>query len=96
MSPGFGNLRNYELLVEAGFTPEQSIQILTLNGARILGEEARIGSVEAGKAADLGVIRGNPVRKASEVYEVTTVFRDGIGYDSGRLREFARGKVGVF
>ena len=49
--PGFGNLRNYELLVEAGFAPEQAIGILTLNGARILGEEERIGSIVAGKAA---------------------------------------------
>lgn len=94
--PGFGNLRNHEMLVEAGFTPEQAIQILTLNGARILGEEARIGSIEPGKAADLVVIRGDPVRRPAEIYEVTTVFRDGIGYDSARLREFAKGKVGVF
>ncbi|HEX2076172.1 MAG TPA: amidohydrolase family protein [Longimicrobium sp.] len=94
--PGFGNLRNYEMLVEAGFTPEQAIQILTLNGARILGEEARIGSIAPGKAADLVVIRGDPVRTPSAIYEVVTVFRDGVGYDSARLREFAKGKVGVF
>jgi hypothetical protein len=94
--PGFGNLRNYELLVEAGFTPEQAIQVMTLNGARILGEEARIGSVEPGKAADLVIIRGDPVGSPAAIYEVTTVFRDGRGYDSARLREFARGKVGVF
>ena len=93
--PGFGNLRNYELLVEAGFTPEQGIRILTLNGARILGEEARIGSIEPGKAADLVVIRGDPVRTPSQVYEVTTVFRDGVGYDSARLRDFARGRIGI-
>lgn len=94
--PGFGNLRNYELLVEAGFTAEQAVQIITLNGARVLGEEARIGSVAAGKAADLVVIRGDPVADPSTVYGVTLVFRDGVGYDSARLREFARGKVGVF
>jgi imidazolonepropionase-like amidohydrolase len=94
--PGFGNLRNYELLVQAGFAPEQAIRILTLNGARILGQEARIGSIAPGKAADLVVIRGNPIATPSQVYEVTTVFRDGIGYDSARLRDFARGKVGVY
>ena len=94
--PGFGNLRNYELLVEAGFTPEQAVGILTLNGARILGEAERIGSIAPGKAADLVVIRGDPVATPSAIYEVTTVFRDGVGYDSARLREFARGKVGVY
>lgn len=93
--PGFGDLRNYELLVQAGFTGEQAIQIMTLNGARILHEDARIGSIAPGKAADLVVIRGDPIATPSQVYEVTTVFRDGVGYDSARLREAARGKVGV-
>jgi imidazolonepropionase-like amidohydrolase len=93
--PGFGNLRNYELLVEAGFTPEQAIGILTLNGARVLGEEERIGSIAPGKAADLVVICGDPIATPSAIYEVTTVFRDGVGYDSARLREFAKGKVGI-
>ncbi|HST59843.1 MAG TPA: amidohydrolase family protein [Longimicrobium sp.] len=94
--PGFGNLRNYELLVQAGFTPEQAIQVLTHNGARVLGEADRIGSVAPGMAADLVVIRGDPLATPSAIYEVTTVFRDGVGYDSARLREFARGKVGIF
>ncbi len=94
--PGFGNLRNYELLLEAGFTPEQAIQILTLNGARILGEEERIGSIAPGKQADLVVIRGDPLRTPSQIYGVTTVFKEGIGYDAARLREAARGRVGVF
>jgi cytosine/adenosine deaminase-related metal-dependent hydrolase len=94
--PGFGNLRNYELLVEAGFAPEAAIRILTLNGARILGEDSRIGSIAPGKAADLVVIRGDPVATPSQIYEVTTVFRDGVGYDSALLRAFARGKVGVY
>ena len=94
--PGFGDLRNYELLVQAGFRPEQAIQVLTLNGARILGEEGRIGSVAVGKQADLVVIRGDPVATPAQIYEVATVFRDGIGYDAARLREAARGRVGVY
>lgn len=94
--PGFGNLRNYELLVQAGFAPEQAIQVLTHNGARVLGEADRIGTIAPGMAADLVVIRGDPVATPSAIYEVTTVFRDGVGYDSARLREFARGKVGVY
>ena len=93
--PGFGDLRNYELLVQAGFTPEQAIRIMTLNGARILHEEARVGSIAPGKAADLVVIRGDPVATPSQIYEVATVFRDGVGYDSGRLRAAARGKIGA-
>jgi imidazolonepropionase-like amidohydrolase len=93
--PGLGDLRNYELLVRAGFAPEQAIQIMTMNGARILGEEQHVGSLEAGKRADLMVLRGNPVRAAEDIYNVVTVFKDGIGYDSARLRDAARGKVGM-
>lgn len=93
--PGFGNLRNYELLIEAGFSAEQAVQIITLNGARILGQEERFGSIAAGKVADLVVIRGDPVARPADVYSVVTVFKDGVGYDSMRLRQAARGRVGA-
>jgi imidazolonepropionase-like amidohydrolase len=69
---------------------------MTLNRARILHEDARIGSIVRGKAADLVVIRGDSVATPAQIYEVTLVFRDGLGYDSARLRDAARGKVGVF
>ncbi len=93
--PGLGNLRNYELLVQAGFTPEMAVRIMTLNGARILGIDARTGSVAAGKAADLMIVRGDPVATPAAIYDVVTVFRDGVGYDSERLRQAAKGRVGV-
>jgi imidazolonepropionase-like amidohydrolase len=92
--PGFGNLRNYEMLREARFGAEEAIQIMTLNGARILGVEDAFGSVEVGKVADLVVIDGNPVAEPAEIYEVVTVFKDGYGYDSVRLREASKGKIG--
>lgn len=95
MLPGFGDLRNYEMLVEAGFTPGEAIQVMSLNGARILGEEAQRGSVTRGKAADLVVIRGDPAATPAQIYDVVTVFRDGIGYDSARMLAAARGLVGV-
>ncbi len=93
--PGLGNLRNYELLVEAGFSAEQAVQIMTLNGARILGLEQRLGSVVVGKVADLMVVRGDPVATPTDIYNVVTVFKDGVGYDSQRLRDAVKGKVGV-
>jgi hypothetical protein len=93
--PGWGNLRNYELLIEAGFSPEQSIQIMTSNGAKILGEDGSRGTIASGKVADLVVIRGNPVGTPADIYEVVTVFKDGLGYDSTKLRETAKGKVGA-
>ncbi|HEX6324196.1 MAG TPA: amidohydrolase family protein [Vicinamibacterales bacterium] len=92
--PGLGNLRNVELLVEAGFTPEQAIAICTLNGARILGHDGRTGSIAPGKAADLIVIRGNPARTPADIYNVVTVFKDGVGYDSAALKRAAAATVG--
>ena len=58
--PGFGDQRNYELLLEAGFLPEEVVRIMTQNGARVLREDDRYGSVEPGKLADLVVIAGDP------------------------------------
>jgi hypothetical protein len=95
MLPGFGDLRNYEMLVEAGFTGEQAVGIMSLNGARILGEETQRGSIALGTTADLVVIRGNPLTTPTDIYQVVTVFRDGIGYDSAKMLAAARGLVGI-
>jgi len=93
--PGFGDQRNYELLLETGFTPEQSIQIMTLNGAKVLGLDAKLGTVTAGKQADLVVVRGDPTTTPADIRNVTTVFRQGVGYDSAKLVESVKGLVGV-
>jgi imidazolonepropionase-like amidohydrolase len=93
--PGFGDQRNYELLIEAGFTPAEAVQIMTANGAKVLGGLDRFGTITAGKRADLVVIRGNPVAAPAEIRNVVTVFKEGVGYDSARLIESVRGTVGV-
>ncbi|MEX2110582.1 MAG: amidohydrolase family protein [Gemmatimonadaceae bacterium] len=93
--PGYGNLRNYELLIEAGFTAPEAVQIMTLNGARILGEQNRIGSIQGGKAADLVVIRGNLTANPRAIRNVSIVFRDGHGFDPVKLRNEVRGKLGT-
>ena len=83
------------MLLEAGFPPAQAIQILTLNGAKILGMERDVGAVTAGRQADLVVVRGDPTTTPRDLYNVTTVFRAGVGYDSAKLRTAALGLVGV-
>ena len=95
MLPGFGDLRNFEMLTEAGFDPAAAIRIMSLNGARILHEDARYGSVEPGKAADLVVIRGDPASSPADIYNVVTVFRDGVGYDTAKMLGQIRGLVGI-
>lgn len=93
--PGFGNQREVELLVEAGFTPVAAIQVATQNGARYLGREADIGTLAVGKRANLVLIKGDPVKQIADIENVEIVFKDGIGYDSARLIESVRGQVGV-
>ena len=90
---GFGDQRELELLVEAGFTPEQAIEIATANAAAYLFEAKDIGTVEAGKRADLVVVRGNPSTHIADVRNVEFVFKDGVGYDPAALIAAAQGGV---
>jgi imidazolonepropionase-like amidohydrolase len=92
--PGFGDWRGLQLLVKAGFTPHEAIRIASANGARFLGRSDRIGSVEAGKDADLVVLKGNPA-DGFDIGGVELVFKKGIGYDSRKLIDSVAGTVGV-
>jgi imidazolonepropionase-like amidohydrolase len=92
---GYGDQRNYELLVEAGFTPEQAVQIMTSNGAKILGFDKTVGTVGPGMQADLVVIAGNPVHTPAEIRNVELVFRRGLGFDPAKLRESVKGLIGL-
>ncbi|HSK64873.1 MAG TPA: amidohydrolase family protein, partial [Pyrinomonadaceae bacterium] len=92
---GFGDHRQVELLVEAGFTPVEAIQSATLNGAKFLGEDARIGSIAPGKQADLMIVKGNPAANIADIEKVEIVFKDGVGYDSEKLIQSVQGLVGI-
>jgi hypothetical protein len=93
--PGFGDQREIELLVEAGFTPAQAIQIGTENGAIYLGQRDRIGTLAPGKQADLVLIKGDPSSNIADIENVETVFKAGVGYDSKKLIDSVRGQVGI-
>jgi len=92
---GFGDQREVELLVEAGFTPVEAIHIATSNGAEFLGQLDKVGTLAVGKIADIVVVLGDPSTKISDIEKVELVFKDGIGYDSAKLIESARGLVGL-
>ena len=94
--PGFGDQREIELLVEAGFTPVEAIKIATLNGATYMGKQDQIGSIAPGKNADLVVIKGNPASKIDDIEKVEIVFKDGVGYDSQKLFDSVRGRYGQY
>lgn len=93
--PGFGDQRGYELLRESGLTAEQAVQVVSLNGAKILGVEAKLGSVEKGKIADLVLLKGDLVSDPSVIRNVVTVYKDGVAYDPTKLIDAVRGRVGV-
>ena len=93
--PGFGDQREIELLVEAGFTPLEAIAIGTEHGARFLGRERDIGTVAPGKRADLVLVHGDPAVRIADIENVEMVFKDGVGYDPQRLIDAVRGQVGV-
>jgi imidazolonepropionase-like amidohydrolase len=92
---GFGDQREVELLVEAGFTPVEAIKIATLNGAQFIGEADHIGSLVNGKQADIVIVHGDPSTKVEDIENVDVVFKDGVGYDSAKLIESAKGQVGI-
>lgn len=94
--PGFGDQREVELLVEAGFSPTEAIRIATLNGATYLGLADRIGTIAPGKDADLVVVKGDPATRIADIEQVEMTFRDGVGYDSSMLIASVRGRYGEY
>ena len=92
--PGLGDQRNFELLLEAGFTASEVVEIMSANGARVLGVFDEVGSVEAGKRADLVVVEGD-VEADGNIRGTSIVFRHGVGWDSDALIESVRGLVGI-
>ncbi len=92
---GFANQRQLELLVEAGLTPIQAVQVSTLNGARLLKIDNQTGSIEKGKAADLVIVNGDLENDIYAIKNMETVFKNGVGYDSRKLFDAVKGTVGV-
>lgn len=94
--PGFGDQREIELLVEAGFQPTEAIRIATLNGAIYEGRQGTIGSIEVGKNADLVVIKGDPSTHVEDIENTEIVFKDGVGYDAQALIRSVAGRFGEY
>lgn len=92
---GFASKRAIELLVETGFSFEESIYFATLNGAKFLNLEDTIGSISVGKRADLILVDGNPSQNISDIRKIETVFKNGIGYDSQSIIKSMKNTVGL-
>jgi len=92
--PGPGNHAALKLLVEAGFTPLEVIGIATHAGARFQHIDDRVGSLAAGKQADLLLVDGKPDEDIAQLSRIDLVFRNGIAFNSKRMKEDLRGKIG--
>lgn len=71
------NGHEFTLMVRFGMTPMQAIQAGTLSGATLLGREADIGSIVAGKFADIVAVRGDPLQDVSVLERVDFVMTGG-------------------
>jgi imidazolonepropionase-like amidohydrolase len=92
--PGFSAHRELEALVRSGIPPADAIRIATLHGARAIGLGDRLGSIEAGKLADLFVVHGDPLADIRTTRTVHTVMKGGALYDTRELLAAVKGKLG--
>jgi imidazolonepropionase-like amidohydrolase len=93
--PGFSGKREVELLVEAGFSFPEALKISTLNGARYMGRDKDVGSLEKGKRADITLVDGDPTKNTTAIDTMPFVFKAGIGYDSNKIFDAMKGQVGL-
>ncbi|SEQ86504.1 Imidazolonepropionase [Hyunsoonleella jejuensis] len=92
---GYANQRTIEILVEAGFPLEDVIKICTLNGATYLEQQNTIGTIEVGKLADIILIDGDLKTDIKNIRNMEIVFKEGVGFNSQKLFESVKGKVGL-
>ena len=93
--PGFSSRRQLQLMLEAGFDFETVVRIASLDGARFLGRDAEVGSIEPGKRADLILIDGDPSADPAALDRFQYVFKSGVGYDPAVIFRGLQGTVGL-
>ena len=91
---GFGTHRELNALVVAGIPAAAAIKCATINAARALGMGDKLGTIEAGKFADLIVVQGNPLADIRNTHNVKRVMVRGQLYDAPALLEKAKGTLG--
>lgn len=91
---GFGTHRELQALVLAGIPPAAAIKMATINAARALRMGDQLGSIEAGKLADLAIVGGNPLTDIRNTRNVERVMVAGVLRDAKALLESVKGKMG--
>ncbi len=92
--PGFAYHRELLAMTYAGLPPVAVLKAATINGATALGVADRLGSIEAGKLADLVVVKGNPLDDIKVARNIRLVVKEGVVHDPKTLLLSAEGKIG--
>ncbi len=87
--PGTSLARELELYVQGGLTPMQALQTATIDAARAMKMDARAGSLDVGKQADVVIIDGNLLLKIRDIRRVHLVVKDGQVYEPKQMRQLA-------
>ncbi len=74
------NAREFQYMVEAGMPPIEAILASTRGGSDLIGASDRIGSIQAGRFADVVAVAGNPLSDITEMQRVTFVMKGGVVY----------------
>ena len=77
--------REFELMAEAGLTPQEILTAATRGGARVMGREAGLGTLEAGKLADLVLLDADPLAAITNVQRIYRVVKGGLILDPQAL-----------
>ncbi len=91
---GFAVHRELLCMVKAGIPNADVLKIATINSARAMGMGDRLGSIEAGKLADLCIVRGDPLSDITSLRSLRLVMKSGRSYDPAELLASAKGKIG--
>ncbi|HJZ52947.1 MAG TPA: amidohydrolase family protein, partial [Candidatus Acidoferrales bacterium] len=83
--PGYSLYREIELYAQAGFTPMEAIQAATIVPARVMGLDKELGTVEAGKRADVIILDANPLESIHNIRKVEFVITNGVMYNCAEL-----------
>jgi len=86
---GIELVHELEIYVQAGFSPAEALAAATIVPARLVGREAKTGSIKVGKAADLVLVEGDPSTRVGDLRQTRVVMLDGTLLDADALRRAA-------
>jgi hypothetical protein len=91
--PGYALHQEMELMVASGMTPVAVLQAATINNARALKQDARLGSVAAGKVADLVILDADPTADIRNTRKIARIIHGGIACDPAKVLQYVPARL---